>query len=134
MNKFWLVVMGLALLVFGCAGFGQNVKDCGTDQQCFKDAMKACTPAKAKITEQGSTIEGLVKGFEGDNCVINMKFVEAPLPIFKDKELTCKVPKADLETFSSGSGSSMGTEKMYQMCSGSFIDLMKSFTAGAGTK
>ena len=133
MKKLWLIAMVLALFVFGCAGFGQNVKDCGADDQCFKDAMKSCTPAKAKkVDPQSGTIEGLVKGYEGDNCVINMKIVDAPIPLLKDKEMTCKVPKADLDAFSSGS-SNFGSSKMLEECTGSLIDLLKSFGPAAKT-
>lgn len=127
MKKLWLVVMGLALLVFGC--FAPPVKDCGTDKQCMDDAIKTCTSAKGTSTESGMTTLGEVRGSEGNNCIIWAKISESPMPILKDKEMTCKIPKDQL---SSGSMSNtLGSQNMFTMCSGSLVDLMKSLGVGA---
>jgi len=131
-KKILLIALVLALFIAGCF-HEPKVKDCGTDDACFKEAMKTCTPATAKKTDKGTSVEGLVKGWEGDKCAINMKILDAPIPILKDKEMNCKVPKADLEAFSSGS-SDLGSQKALEMCSGSLIDLMKSFGAAAQPK
>ena len=128
MKKLFLVLIGLALLIFGCAG--KTVKDCETDQDCFKEASKTCTPAKVKNSQSGMTMEALVNGFEGDNCIMNFKITESQaVPLFKDKEMTCKIPKASLGDFDTGSS---GGNKMLDWCSGSFVDLIKSFGVAAG--
>ena len=133
MKKILLIALVLALFIAGCF-HEPKVKDCGTDDACFKEAMKSCTPAKAlKKDPQSGTFEGMVKGYEGDKCVINMKIVDAKIPLLKDKEMTCKVPKADLDGFSAG-GSEFGSSKMLEQCSGSLIDLLKSFGPAAQPK
>lgn len=124
MNKILLITLGLALFIAGCF-HEPKVKDCAADDACFKEAMKSCTLAKAKkVDPQSGTMEGMIKGWDGDNCNVYIKVVDSPVPLLKDKDMNCKVPKADLTAFSEGG--SFGGSKMLQMCSGSLIDLFKS--------
>ncbi len=133
MRMILVVLAALGLLLFGCAGQAP-VKDCGTDDKCFQDAISTCTPAKAVKTDQSGTYNGLVKGYQGDKCVINMKIVESSVPILKDKEMTCNIPKDKLSGFSGGGSAIGGGEDVFSMCSGSLVDLMKSLGVAGGAK
>ena len=129
MKKLFAVVFSLALFLFGCAG-GAAMKDCGSDEKCFEDAAKTCSPASLKKTDDTGTIQTMVKGYEGNNCVLYMKISDSPqVPALKDKDMTCKFPKEALQSFSTQD--TMQDQDIFKYCSGSLIDLLKSFGIGA---
>ncbi len=117
--------IALFLFIAGCF-HEPKVKECGTDEACFNEAAKTCSPARVTRTEQSGTMDFSLKGWEGDKCVMYMKIIDSSVPLLKDKDMTCKLPVAELAKFGKGSGSKVGMEELSQWCSGSFIDLMRS--------
>ncbi|MBS3067704.1 hypothetical protein J4450_03310 [Candidatus Micrarchaeota archaeon] len=126
MRRIYLLVILMALFIAGCF-HEPKVKDCGTDEVCFQEAAKTCGPAKFKKTQESGTMEFLLKGFEGDKCVLNMKVVDSPVALLKDKEMNCKIPVEEAARLSKGSA--MDTSTIMGWCSGSLIDLLKSLGA-----
>ncbi|MFH2105957.1 MAG: hypothetical protein ABII22_01745 [Candidatus Micrarchaeota archaeon] len=117
------IILVFCFFLFGC--LGPAPKECGTDNACFSEAVKTCSPANGKSIESSGTIEATVKGYEADKCVIYFKITESPeLPALKDKDMTCKFPKEYLTSENPWGISSKGEE----WCTGSFIDYLKTLT------
>lgn len=129
MKKSILILFVFAILAFGCAGFGaSSTKDCGSDENCFKEAAKTCSPAKLAKSDDTNSYTVALNGFKGDKCSIYMKIVDSKIAELKNKEMTCNLPKEFLTA--GGNPTSLGGSDFISYCSGSLVDLAK----GAMTK
>jgi hypothetical protein len=70
------------VVLSGC--LGPELKDCGTDRDCFMEAMEACEPAKVRNEMpalDGSTTTYMeVRGGTMDSCTFYYKFADATAP------------------------------------------------------
>lgn len=104
----------------------KEVKDCGTDRSCLEAAARSCTLSKATITASTGAITAYeeIKGYEGDNCLAYFKVTSSQYPIFADKDMTCKFPKAVIGTFDAIT--SFNSESAFNYCTGSLVDAIRS--------
>lgn len=90
------IIIGLLIVVGGVTSyvyFGQNKKvvDCGTDQNCFAENLKTCTPSKIG---GGATI---IKGGSVNNCELYFEGA-SPSDPKTPLGLTCLINVTDTTT------------------------------------
>ena len=139
--KFGLIPL---LVLAGCVAGGPSMIDCGNDLECFQDAAKTCTPAKVRITEEGTTMYMEMRGMSNDKCTTYMKIEKVEVPpeippemagfvtMFEGKEMTCNLPMDMASGVSPESvmGQTASTEDFFEMCEGSLVDTLQSLMAG----
>ncbi len=70
--QLYLVLLTIIALIFsGCVQERAEVKDCGSDMDCYMESFSKCEPAKVKPTDWG-IIEYLeIKGWDSEgNCEV----------------------------------------------------------------
>jgi hypothetical protein len=101
-----------------------DIKDCGSNQQCFYDATENCELAKLSIehlrptgneTEQ-IALNAAIQGTENDKCVIFVEYTN--VPNVGEVNMTCKAPE-----ISDGKYVRVleDPNNIYSLCSGSLI-------------
>ncbi|MFH1664241.1 MAG: hypothetical protein ABH986_05575 [archaeon] len=99
-----------------------EVFNCGEDSDCFDEKLKACEPA---TFEAGFGPEAMflftVKGFEGENCLINTLVTVNPDQKFQGTFYDCLVPK---ESLGYKEYSDWVALNLMDSCTGTFIDTM----------
>jgi len=137
------------VLIAGCVGIeaGLQLKDCGSDPECFAEASANCTPAKIRITNVNAGVTVIAySSVHGGNltaCEYYMKYEDIQLPsnasemyvskanLLRGKDITCVIPVQSggmLSSLSSISSSAITT-----VCRGSLVDALMSRITAAPT-
>lgn len=129
MKYTFALAIAFFLFIAGCfhePKVGLTVKDCGSDRTCLENAARSCTLVKATIAASTGAITAYeeIKGYEGDNCLAYFRVVSSQYPIFADKDMTCKFPKAVIGTFDAIT--SFNSESAFTYCTGSLVDAIRS--------
>jgi len=95
--------------------------DCGTSKECFYENLSDCSAATTALSEQGTTVEITIEGFEGDKCVVSNVITAFPIPGLAGLEYTCKIPSDKLseQAFDNWLSNNLQNE-----CTGSFVDAL----------
>jgi len=96
MKHIWAVIGVLFILfIFGCTQL--ITKDCGSDSECFEDALILCSKAKVTFTEQDPiatyTWASEIIGKSGTDCTVSVQFdgkLKEKLPFINKEEFSCK--------------------------------------------
>jgi hypothetical protein len=131
------LVIGFVLLA-GCIGAAGPGKACGTDETCIKSAMATCEQAHGWLSIPYSSITTKlyleVRSGTPSACTYYFRIENITLAtgasaeaqtgaaLMKGKDMTCV-------------GAASNAEQMFtnmQGCTGSFVDLMKTFGVGGG--
>ena len=137
------------VLIAGCVDIeaGLQLKDCGSDPECFAEASANCTPAKIRITNVNAGVTVIAySSVHGGNltaCEYYMKYEDIQLPsnasamyvsqanLLRGKEITCVIPAQSNGLFSGVSSISAGA--ITTICIGSLVDALMSRIAAAPT-
>lgn len=157
MEKKQLTIVVLALAIIGGIIFIPKLlnpmKDCGNDENCFKEAVKTCERAKMTYsqTDQQGTFEFYAesRGMKGADCLfyfrvatarfelaeepeteVERNLVETLQGLFRElegKAMTCKIPKEQAAgTVGSTGISSAESQKEY--CTGPLVGAFEALT------
>jgi len=130
-NNKILILIIVTILLIGIIAFGyfywlpekenqQQTVDCGNSDECFTNYVKTCAPAKAEISDQDITYIETIEGYTDNDCILTLTYTEAPLTNLVGKEMTCRVPKSNLDNFKNY----LQGDMMKKSCQGTLIDLM----------
>ncbi len=100
-----------------------GIVDCGIEDDCFLEQLGKCNPATF-TTGLGPKIQFdlTIKGAEGNKCVIHYLAAENPMPLFKDTEMTCKIP---LKAYTIEEYEDYFQNNLLTVCQGTYIDEMR---------
>jgi len=109
-----IIIILIILIVFTYS------KDCGHDQQCFKDTFESCKKAKVSIESDNGQFMYDTLGSKGDMCVTKItltKLKEDAKQDLKDqlegKAMVCEIPKTSI-----GDNSLFNTKDVSAYCTG----------------
>jgi len=104
-------------------GTDEGPVDCGVDSSCFISKLVNCDLATF-TSGLGPYIQFdiSVTGMEDDKCIIHYLATENPMPVFKDTEMDCKLPKGE---YTDESYESYFQENLANICQGTYIDAMR---------
>ena len=81
--------------------------NCGYEKSCFDNALENCNRAVYLSEEENTLLEYKIKGYNNEDCVIDIKVVEVSLEaenniheLFQGKYMTCHIN--EVETFTLG--------------------------------
>jgi len=101
---FMVVIVIIAVVAGGVAGFLYKPTDCGSDEDCFNNLGKECKRAKVRIIREGIQYEYFTKGdgiFNGD-CKLDVKVMKVVsnnpevIRSFSNADMSCVVPKESI--------------------------------------
>ncbi len=98
--------------------------DCGIDDSCFIARLEKCEPTKF-TSGLGPQIQFAItiKGAEGSDCLIHYLVTANPMPIFKDTEMDCRIPK---KAYTVEEYEQYFQENILNICQGTYIEAMQS--------
>jgi hypothetical protein len=95
-----LVLVGLVIVLSS----GIIKKDCGIDEICFKQAMKACKTAEFITYKNNNVYSYEVKPSFDKNCRIKITLERSAAgsslefdKLVEDKSMTCKIPRKEID-------------------------------------
>ena len=99
-----LVLVVIAVMIYGLFHYGFIKKNCKQDQECFYAAARECKPAKMINVQNGNYYDYAIKGKRGSNCLVYIKLKRmapgSPLDLkalFEGKDMACRIPLSELE-------------------------------------
>ena len=95
--------------------------DCGASKSCLSEQALNCKLAKGKISEYGNTMEHIIKGEEGGECLYQSKILESNLGL-TGLEINCKLDK---ETLSKSFTIGLDQSIILSSCTGSYVNFIK---------
>lgn len=105
---------------------GSSAKTAG----CLAERIKTCSPAKGIVVDpaSGLKVERIIDGYRGTNCSYRSNIISGTgnMAMLNGMDINCMIPRATLAV--TLQGGSMSKEDMLALCTGTFIDLMRTQT------
>jgi hypothetical protein len=111
----------ILVLTLGCIEVPE-IKDCGSDPNCFLDAEKNCTPAKMSLTAYMVEYYGEVKGREANVCKIYWSMSHR---MGEKMDMICKFPMDLMEKPSGFGPIPLPSSDIERYCEGRMVELIK---------
>ncbi len=130
MKKLPFLLLFLVIISAGCAQKSvksNDVKDCGTNGQCFSEAFRTCAKAAMTVSLNSDVVQAYeILGLQAGRCAIKTQYIKNVSPDLTGKEGVCLYDNS--LSYEAATLQLIQDSRISGYCSGSLYDAIKEMT------